>query len=160
MPITVEGMKELEKKLGSLERLNDEFVSPTMEEATHFVHSKVPPYPPAKRGRQPFVSAKQRRYVMAAISRGEITIPYRRTGLLGRSITTEVRSIGATVQGVIGTNTQYAPWVISDEETPNGLGPQSRYHADHWWTLQGVVGDSLPDVIRIFEKRLAEHLAK
>lgn len=158
MPIRVDGLDRLAQKLGTLERLNREFMIPTMEEAAHHVHSTVPPYPPPKRGSQPFVSERQRRYVMAKIRSGEI--PYRRTGLLGRSITTEVRAIGSGVQGVIGTNTQYSPWVISDEETPNGLGPQARYHQDHWWTLQGVVRDALPDVFSIFEDRLAELLAK
>lgn len=160
MSIKIEGMKKLEKKLGSLADLNRQFVAPTMEEAAHYVLSQVPDYPPQQHKKQPFVSARQRRYVMAAIKRGDISTPYRRTGTLGRSITTEVRTIGGSVQGVIGTNTTYAPWVISDEETPDGIGPQSHYHEGNWWTLQGVVRGAIPEVYDIFNTRLGEFLAK
>lgn len=97
-----------------------------MERAVRYTHGTVPPYPAPPPNST-----------------------YRRTGLLGRSITTEVRSLGAETVGVIGSNTIYAPDVISDEPTPDGRGPQARIHRGRWWTLQGVIRKARPEIVAI-----------
>lgn len=94
------------------------------QKAVDYVHSQVPPYPPTL--------ANQR---------------YRRTGRLGRSITTDVRVLGADVVGTIGTNVRYAPDVI-------GLGKQKPIHENRWWTLEKVVSDNKTRAIEIFEEQL------
>ena len=45
---------------------------------------KITTYPPRFEGPYPWVSEKQRRYVLMAIKKGIITVPYRRTGTYGR----------------------------------------------------------------------------
>lgn len=93
------------------------------------IHGGLPPYPPA-----PPRST------------------YRRTGTLGREITTETRAGGNEVTGVIGAATVYAPYVIDRES-------QAWMHVDRWWTLndqaeKGV--DDINDEIRTRLMRLLE----
>lgn len=156
--IRVKGLDRLERRLGGVAALRRTYLEPTMRAGVHYVHAQVPPYPPQTHKPYPFVSERQRRYVKAAIARGEITVPYRRTGQLGRSITTRVDEIGGSVVGIIGTNVEYAPWVISSEPTPDGIGPQAKYHQGNWWTLQEVVEGAFPGVVRLFERRLTDLL--
>lgn len=88
-----------------------------------------------------WASDKQRRYVMALIRQGKV--PYRRTGLLGKSITTETEIDAArlTVGVDIGTNAPHAPYVIDEKR-------QALYHKETWWTLQPVIRGAAPAVIR------------
>ena len=55
-----------------------------------------------------FFSAKQRAYVMAAIRRGDITIPYRRTGTLAGGWRVQR---GSKDYATITNNVPYAPYV-------------------------------------------------
>lgn len=126
----------LDKTLAHLERIGEipAAMGDTMKEAVLFVHSQVPPYPAA-----PPAST------------------YRRTGTLGRTITTmqgtepsalsrvEVSAIGGNVVGIIGTRLNYAPFVISE-------GNQAKTHVGRWWTLQGVVKGAWSGVVDIFRK--------
>jgi hypothetical protein len=85
-----------------------------------------------------FKSLKQQRFVLSLAARG--LIPYRRTGLLGRSITSDIRDLSATgVSAVIGTNTTYAPYVIDRVK-------QSHYHKGNWTPLQDDIERNLPAI--------------
>jgi hypothetical protein len=77
---------------------------------------------------------------------------YRRTGSLFRSITTEVESLGNEVIGSIGSNIEYAPWVISKNETPEGLGPQAEIHQGRWFTLQEEVAKRRKAIVGFYRK--------
>ena len=95
---------------------------------------------------------------------------YQRTGQLGRSLGVsesggrigfadeqEVKPIGQhVVEGVIGTNLKYAPYVIGD-----GPGPAQAKHMRHWWTMKTVKAkaEKAPGIVAIFEK-MVEKLAK
>jgi len=129
MPTEIIG---LDKTLAHLERIGEipAAMKDTMQEAVLYVHSQVPPYP---------------------------YWPKRRTGRLGRSITTmqaggepgalsrvEVPAFGGDVVGVVGTNVIYARRVIS-------AGEQGKAWADRWWTLQGVVKNSWSGIVDIFK---------
>ncbi len=92
----------------------------TMDKAMKYVHSQVPPYPPPPPNST-----------------------YRRTGLLGRSIATEVNPLGTSIVGTIGTNVVYAPYVIGEN--------QAAIHQGRWWQLEKVVEKLVPDVVKIFE---------
>jgi hypothetical protein len=67
--------------------------------------------------------------------RGEIRIPYRRTGRLGASITSdiEVKSADASASTFVGTNVAYAPYVIG---TPGAMPGQAPYHTGTWTPLE------------------------
>lgn len=85
-----------------------------------------------------FKSARQQGYVMALVKAGKV--PYKRTGQLGRSIVSAVKS--ATDKDVtvsIGTNLRYAPYVI-------GKGEQSNYHRGNWTPLQDDITKGLPKI--------------
>ncbi len=80
--------------------------------------------------------------------------PYRRTGQLGGSITTEVRPLGGkSYVGVIGTNKVYAPFVISTEAV-GGRGPQAQYHKGVWYTLQEVVEKCRDAINKIYHSTI------
>ena len=121
--IKIEGMDKLRERLEKMGSINDELVE-TTDKAIKYVHSTVPPYPPTRPGQ---------RYV--------------RTGTLGRSIGTEVRSLGTSVVGVIGTAVVYAPTVISEDK-------QGSAFVGRWWTLQGVMRKARDGVMKIYADML------
>lgn len=86
----------------------------------------------------PFVSEKQRRYVMMLAAQG--MLPYRRTGQLGRAWTVEMRGRGWDTSAVVGNSTPYGPYVQSAQN-------QAQYHSGRWRTDQQVV-DQYGDNIR------------
>ena len=128
--ITIRGLEELLRKIKRMDGDVKPMLIRATEKAVKYVHGTVPEYPAPRPGQ---------RYV--------------RTGTLGRSITTEVKPLGSEIVGKIGTNTVYAPWVIS-EESAGGRGPQAWMHKDRWWTLQGVVRKARGAVVRIFQKEI------
>ena len=129
MNVKVIGLEALMKKLKRLSapELTSE-MKKTTEKAVKYVHSQVPNYPPPPAGST-----------------------YGRTGTLGREITTEVRTMGTDIIGLIGSPTPYAPWVISTEQGSNGAGPQAWMHQGRWWTLQGVVKKAQEAVFKFFD---------
>lgn len=135
MNIRYLGFEAWKRRLGQVA----DRIGPGMEGATRkavlYVHSQVPPYPEANAGST-----------------------YRRTGTLGRTITTEVRGLGAMSVGVIGTPTVYAPHVISDRQVGK-RGPQTWFHA-RWWTLQGVARKAYGQVLKFYNEALREILFK
>lgn len=83
-----------------------------------------------------FKSLKQQRYVFSLLARG--LIPTRRTGTLGRSITSDISDLspeGVTIR--TGTNVNYAPFVIDKYR-------QSRYHMGTWTPLQDDIERGQP----------------
>ena len=122
------GMDELSDKLKRQAAGFDGFMTQTMTKAVLYVHSQVPAYPAP-----PPAST------------------YTRTGTLGRSITTEVRGLGSETVGIIGTNIEYAPWVISEDQ-------QAWMHVGRWWTLHQVVRDATPAVQAFFDREIARFL--
>lgn len=82
-----------------------------------------------------FKSQKQQGKVFSMINAGEI--PYTRTGLLGRSITSAISDLtGSSVTVTIGTAVKYAPLVIGDDNQ------QDPYFADYWWQLDKVMREN------------------
>ena len=120
----------IEKLMAKLKKLSAPELTSEIEKTTwkavHYVHSQVPDYPPQ--------------------------LPsYVQTGTLGKSINTDVKTMGTDIVGLIGSSMSYAPWVISDEEAPSGDGPQAWMHVGRWYTLQGVVKKAQDTVNRFFE---------
>ena len=76
-----------------------------------------------------FVSAKQRAFVMAAIRRGDIQIPYRRTGQIG------ISEQHQTTNGIDVT----VPVEYSDLVRTKGR--QARYHDPLWPTTEKIALD-------------------
>lgn len=135
MEVEIKGLDKLQRKFEKMGRDLKPDMTKAMDRAMKYTHGTVPPYPPPPSER------------------------YRRTHVLGNSITTEVRTVGSDVVGVIGTDMVYAPWVISSEEVPGYGGPQAWFHKrTGWYTLQGVVEKAKDGIIEIFEKAVGKLL--
>lgn len=90
------------------------------------------PSPPA-RGAMRFSSAKQRRFVMAAISRGIIAVPYRRGSSKTSGSEMLNQSYSVTLQGntaYLESSAKYAPYVVGDQ--------QAAIHSGRWETAENA----------------------
>jgi hypothetical protein len=97
-------------------------------------------------------SARQRRGFFAALNRGEIRVPYRRTGHLGRSWSFRVQRDREETIGEIGNNVsdprtgkRYGPYVMSHES-------QARIHRGIWDTDKSVVDQESQRIFGIFDR--------
>lgn len=153
--VVIKGQEELTLKMRHLAKDARPMLVRATEKAVLYLHSRVPPPPVPSRKPYPFVSERQRRFVMALVRRGDV--PYRRTNQMVASINTKVKSLGGGVVGTIGTNHVKAPWVISEERV-GGRGPQARYHQGTWWTLQEVARKSWDGVLSIYRRMLSDWL--
>ena len=87
-------------------------------------------YPAASGAKQPFVSDKQRRYFFAALHRGEITVPYRRSGALGAA--ENWQQIPASDGLTLRSTRKYGALV-------RGAADQAKYHRGTWPTDEDIV---------------------
>lgn len=95
-----------------------------------------------------FKSMRQQAKVMQLAEQG--AIPYRRTGTLGKSITSEARDVSESgVTTAVGTNIPYAPFVIG-----NSPDEQSHYHAGNWTPLVEDINRDIGTVVQAFENAL------
>jgi hypothetical protein len=113
--VRLDGLDDVLKKLDS-ERMRAAAERGMRKGVTH-VHQTVPPYPAPPPNSS-----------------------YRRTGLLGRSITTKTERSAGNILGIIGSNVDYAPVVI-------GEGTQAPVHQGRWWTLWQVVNKAKGAVV-------------
>lgn len=93
-----------------------------------------------------FKTMRQQRKVFALIRAG--AVPYRRSLLLGRSLTHEVTVINGGVRVEVGTNIPYARYVIG--EPPD----QSHYHQGHWTPLATLIAQHQDEIARAFSYEL------
>lgn len=112
---------DLERKLGGLDiGAMRQAIGVAVGESTKAL---IAPYPTAARKRQPFKNNAQRRAFFAKLNKGAITVPYRRTGDLGRSWIVEPKGDGAELKNTRG----YSELVQSAKG-------QSGYHKGVWTT--------------------------
>ena len=99
---------------------------------------------------QTFVSDKQRRYVMAAIARGEIMPGYpRRTGRMQRGWTKEAIS---QTSRMISNREPYTKWVMGQQSQAN----QPRLVG--WRKMMDVAGTNLRGAARWAETKVRQYL--
>ena len=128
--LNVRGVEQLKAKLSKLPQYQNQ----AMKTTVLFVHSKVPKYPQASP-----------------------TSTYRRTGTLGRSVTTfmgsnpdalsRVEDRGKDVHGFIGTRLKYAIYVIDKVR-------QARWNVGRWYTLQDVVFGLRHEIVNVYRTAL------
>ena len=134
--IYIRGLEQLQGKFGALQSKFPKFMQDATKAAVLYVHSQIPAYPSPPAGST-----------------------YRRTGTLGRSVTTLMGTnpdalsrieggLGGEVIGIVGTKLSYAPWVIDSERQTKG------HKATGWYTLQGVVGKLQKQIRDVYEKAL------
>jgi len=96
-----------------------------------------------------FKSMAQQRKVFALLKQG--AIPFKRTGLLGRSFTSTITELlPSSVTITLGTAIKYAPLVVGDDTQ------QALYHKGHWWQLIVVMQSNQA----LFETEATQTLAK
>ena len=148
----VKGAEELIRKLGSVATMRT--LLPAMRRSVFRVHKDIATYPepPASGSFKGFVRDKQRRWFFAALRRGDITVPYVRTGTLGRRWTTNVAASLDGLVGTIGNNTDYGPFVQS-------TGQQAQIHRGRWETIDKVLADNKQAIERDFKREIDRALA-
>lgn len=124
--ITIKGVDKLSAKLTKAQR-NDVLVPPTRR-AVQVLEGAMKVYPAQHAGSS-----------------------YIRTGTLGRRWTTNVRPRRDGVEGRVGNNTQYAPFVQADRF-------QARVHQGRWQTDVDVVRQHERAIVADFERAIAKAL--
>ena len=83
LDVTITGIDDVQKVLS---KVTDASMPGTITKrvATEVVLPKLAQYPSPSGRKQPFVSAKSRKYFFAALRSGQIAVPYRRSGDLGK----------------------------------------------------------------------------
>lgn len=101
-----------------------------------------------------YKSDKQQFYVTQVLAKNG-SIPYRRTGTLGRSITSQVvQATPVSVSVAIGSAIPYAKYVI-------GAPPdQSKYHEGNWTPLVANIEANLSKINTVAQETLNDELAK
>jgi len=150
--ITLKGWDELVATIGKIAAL--EGMKPAMQRAVDLVLDGIAKYPepPGPGSFKGFVSDKQRRWFFAALRKGEVQVPYRRTGLLGKSWTTEVNISENELTGIVGNNTAYAGWVQGPTfpaKTSHGQY-QAKVHQGRWQTADDVLTENADKIMSIF----------
>lgn len=138
--------------LADIKSVYNDISEPTLvavaTQVQHELMNQKPPSP--RRGSMQFASERQRRFVMASIQSGDITVPYKRgiskqSQRMNRSF-----KIVRTPRDVIITNTAtYWPYVIGNK--------QAQIHKGRWKTVDmavdkvlrsGIVQDTVNAIIR------------
>jgi len=101
---------------------------------------RVTKYPPAFKGPYPWVSDKQRRYVMMMIRRGEIKVPYQRTYKYRDAWKVVKTERGYALVGTAaGKRGEYTKYVSGDAYGEH----QARIHQGRWAGLRDAVEEAL-----------------
>lgn len=157
MPVTIDGLTEIIRKLNSLD--DPKVFKRPMTEATAHLHNKIAKAPQKAPGAfSAMATPGQRRAYWALVSSGEIThldgSGYRRSGS-AKNWTTKVSSDGRT--GEVGINSAGAVYVWGGPPRPM----QQRFHAASGWPrVDEVVKEEADTVVGFFEKEYARQLAK
>src|ERR1051326_6773624 len=109
------------RKMGLVAALST--IRPAIERSVARLRRELAHYPPPAHRRQPPKNERQRRKVWALRRQGKI--PYQRTGTLGRKWTSTVHPIAGGIEGVVGNDTPYGPFV-------QGGSTQAAYHRGVW----------------------------
>lgn len=152
--IQIQGVDKLTAKLGRLQA--NSLLRRPMEASLIEIETWIKAYP-SQQSTKPnpgqFVSERQRRYVMAAIRRGTIKIPYVRTGKLGQRWTRRIAERSNALVGTVGNNIRYAPFVQSAER-------QARMHQGNWRTDAQAITRFRPSIEARFKAAIDAEIRK
>ena len=141
----IEGMDELHEKLLQLSRHMPEVSARGVlkwAKATRAI-LKSTPYPARNTKKMKWQSDKQRRFVMAAIRRGQIKVPYVRSGNLAN----RWKVIRTPTGAIIANSADYSVYVVGDAV---GYGQNRHFHRGRWWKGRTVIdkeAEKLPDYV-------------
>lgn len=149
--ITITGAEDVIRRLGDIQ--SGRVLRPAMQGSLEVLRGDLARYPrpPAHTwGKWQFVSDKQRRWFFWALRNGQITVPYRRTGSLGRLWTTKITGVGMHMYGHVGNalGQSYGRYV---QDKPR----QALIHQGRWSTVQDVAKKRIGAIKRLFEQAIA-----
>jgi hypothetical protein len=167
--------KELQDLITALPVLALQAADPAMTETLIFLHGKIPENPElpmlpgghlaAPDGVSFLHTDQQRAWFFGSIKKGQLPgwawedghpakTGSARTGTLGRRFTEKVEKTDQAVIGQIGTNLEYAPWVVGPsypgEEINGRMMYQAQIHVDRWWQFGDVMADNIEAAWKIF----------
>lgn len=146
MTIKVNGLDRLFRKLNAA-AATQTLVPPT-QRGTLRLRRRMQEYPPALNAVQGPTRAGAKRKTISRFRQ-----PYKRTGTYGKRWRTKVTASGSGVEGRVGNNVKYGPFVGSARF-------QARIHAGRWNTDDKVVkeeqGAILTDYQQAIDKALGE----
>jgi hypothetical protein len=144
--VDITGITEAQRKL---QHLPQAVIDAAMDAANETALNALRTYDPYRyvpRAAVGWASEKQRRYVMAAIRRGEITVPYKRTQNLRRGW----RKIGSGAQAIIANEVGYAGYVMGDTEQAR------RFSIMPWRRLMQRIQQAMPTIIKRAEAAIKQ----
>lgn len=134
--------------LRALDRLEEDKLRPKIAKAVadDVVLPALHKYPQASGKKQPFKSDKARRFFFAALRKGQIEVPYRRSGATGRSYEKH-----PTAQGMDVTSGR--PSAILTRGTP-----QAAYHKGTWQTHEELAKSLEGDAALVATAAIVEEI--
>ena len=137
MEIRVEGADELVRKLTKLEQM--ERVKAEVQSAGRFLQGKLREYPRKAQVPNRLIASNDRvrRGFFYHLKKGDISVPYRRTGDLGKKWTVQARRSGW--EAVIGNNLPYVQKYVQGRQT-------FQHQASGWLTVAQATSVYAPRV--------------
>jgi hypothetical protein len=153
MPIKIDGLPEIVRKLGSLD--DPKVFKRPMEQSLAHLQNKLAKSPTKQPGAfSAMATPGQRRAYWARVSSGDIThinTGYRRTGTLNRKWL--YRLLNGGRNGLLSNINRWATFV-------QGLDQQPFHEASGWTRYDKVAEDEADTVVGFFEKEYARQLKK
>ena len=131
-------------------------IRPALERGLGTLQADLATYPAPSRKPQPPKSRAQRIKQIMLAKEGKI--PYRRTGDLGRSWTTEVSETADGIRGTVGNAVKSRDTGFSYGPLVQGADTQAAYHADNWHTEAMVLGRQQDGILREVGEAIADAL--
>ena len=128
--IEIKGVDELIKKLGKVE--GRKVLRQPMDDSMALVKASAMQYP------QPIPNST---YVRTNVLKNSWSKPEN----------TYVKDTGNGLQGTVGTNVEYAPWVVSHQF-------QARIHWSRWPTDRGILAKHRPAIVKLFQSAIDKAL--
>lgn len=131
----------------ALDRLDEHALTPRVAERIEkeVIRPALMQYPAPSGKKQAFASDKARKFFFAAVRDGRITVPYRRSGALGRDWQRT-----PTADGVTLTSTR------PNSDLVRTQGKQAKYHKGTWPTDQQIVREREGDAALAATAELVE----
>lgn len=129
--------------------VTDSSYRPAMSASSEVFIGFAKVYPSQSKKKYPFVSEKQRRFVIIAIRKGLIQVPYvrRKSGGLSGAWTYSVQSSLRKLEAKIDNAMPYGHWVMHTTS-------QAQYHQNNWPTTDAVMDESIPQISAIWQRTM------
>lgn len=139
--------KGIDSLVGMLQTLmSNGWMVQAATEAAAVIEQELAKYPSARRRKQPFKTARQRRFFFAALADGRIRVPYQRTGRLGRGWRVGVTNLTGGLSITVENAVPYWDRVQGARQAP--------YHRGNWKTLSELSRGLEQRIVAIYDRRV------